>query len=161
VAIGIQAMPASTEKKRSSGVKKIDTTLLRPIATPSGMLTRSASTVPTATRPRLAATWRTSVPSSRLAQPARATDSTVGKIRGLTPKAFTTTSQSTTRPSSGRTNRRAERRRGQPATAVGASAPGSSPARRLLVMSPDVSVVLGARANILDLRSDAQALSAR
>ncbi len=47
-------MPASTEKNLNSGVRKLETTGLTPMATPRGMATNSASTVPTATRSRLA-----------------------------------------------------------------------------------------------------------
>ena len=36
-------MPARTEKKRNSGVRKLETAGLTPMATPSGMLIRIAS----------------------------------------------------------------------------------------------------------------------
>jgi hypothetical protein len=47
-------MPASTEKNLNRGVRKLETIGLTPIATPKGMAINSASTVPTATRSRLA-----------------------------------------------------------------------------------------------------------
>ncbi len=50
-------MPASTEKKRNSGVRKVETTGLTPMAMPSGMAASSASAVPTSTRSRLAPMW--------------------------------------------------------------------------------------------------------
>ena len=63
-------MPASTEKKRNSGVRKLETTGLTPMATPSGMATTSASTVPTSTRNRLAPMCVSSVPSWTPSMPA-------------------------------------------------------------------------------------------
>ena len=63
-------MPASTEKKRSSGVKKADTARLVPIAMPSGTASTMPITVPSAMRPRLAPMWRISVPSCTASTPA-------------------------------------------------------------------------------------------
>ena len=77
-------MPASTEKKRSGGVRKADTPGLTPMAMPNGMAANSASTVPTSTRIRLAPIWVSSDPSRMPSIPARITESKCGKSRGLT-----------------------------------------------------------------------------
>ena len=63
-------MPASTEKKRNSGVRKVETTWLTPIAMPSGIATTSASMVPTSTRSRLAPICAGRVPSRIVSIPA-------------------------------------------------------------------------------------------
>ena len=79
-------MPASTEKKRNSGVRKVETTGLTPMATPSGMAATSASTVPTRTRHRLAPMCVRSVPSWMPSTPAAITALKCGNSRGLTSK---------------------------------------------------------------------------
>ena len=79
-------MPASTEKKRSGGVRKVETTGLTPMAMPRGMAATSASTVPTSTRSRLAPMWPVSEPSRMPSTAACTTEPRCGNRRGLTSK---------------------------------------------------------------------------
>jgi hypothetical protein len=104
-------MPASAEKKRSSGVKKADVARLVPMATPSGTAMTMPIAVPSAMRTRLAPMWRINVPSAIDSMPALTTGSIAGNTRGVTSKPRTTASQITSNASNGRVNAAAEAKR--------------------------------------------------
>jgi hypothetical protein len=81
------------------------------MAMPSGTASTMASTVPTATRKRLAPTCPTSDPSATAATNARHTAATPGNTRGSTSNSVTARCQMTTRAKSGTEKVNAARRR--------------------------------------------------
>src|SRR5919106_1610502 len=107
VASGIHAMPASATENRSSGEKNAEAHRLAPRAMPNGIAVTTASTLPIATRRRLAPTCWARSPLVHMSTNARATSVICGKIRISTPVAPTTTAQITPSAMNGTTNQKA------------------------------------------------------